>query len=112
MAPIVSERYRIYWNIEILKACASQMNDAEKKKCLLHHLKVRNFEKREAVALIALLPEPFCKLAQPGTRPTLPQNDDSRFLLGLVCGWGMTSKIDDSKKNVIYVTMKYFAPIV
>lgn len=112
MAPIVSERYRIYWNFEILKACASQMDDAEKKKCLLHQLKVRSFKKREAVALIALLPEPFCKLAQPGTRPTLPQNDDSRFLLGLVCGWGMTSKIDDSKKHTISVTMKYFDPII
>ena len=111
MVPIISEHYRIYWDIEILKTCASQMNNTERKKCLLYQLKVRGFEKREAVALIALLPEPFCKLAQPGTRPTLPQNDDSRFLLGLVRGWDMTSRIDDSKKNFIYVTMKYFDPI-
>lgn len=112
MVPIVSEHYRIYWNIEILKACSAQMNNAERKKCLLHQLKVRDFEKKEAVQLIAQLPEPLCKLAQPGTRPTLPQNDDSRFLLGLVRGWDMTSKVDDSKKNVICVTMKYFDPIV
>ena len=111
MVPIISEHYRIYWDIEILKTCASQMNNTERKKCLLYQLKVRGFEKRDAVALIALLPEPFCKLAQPGTRPTLPQNDDSRFLLGLIRGWDMTSKIDDSKKNFIYVTMKYFDPI-
>ena len=88
------------------------MSNTERKKCLLYQLKVRGFEKKDAVALIAQLPEPFCKLAQPGTRPKLPQNDDSRFLLGLVHGWDMTSKIDDSKKNVIYVTMKYFDPIV
>lgn len=112
MLPIVSEHYRIYWNIEILKTCSAQMNNAERKKCLLYQLKVRDFEKKEAVQLIAQLPEPLCKLAQPGTRPTLPQNDDSRFLLGLVRGWDMTSKIDDSKKNVICVTMKYFDPIV
>lgn len=112
MFPIVSEHYRIYWDIEILKICSSQMSNTERKKCLLYQLKVRGFEKKDAVALIAQLPEPFCKLAQPGTRPKLPQNDDSRFLLGLVHGWDMTSKIDDSKKNVIYVTMKYFDPIV
>jgi len=112
IAPIISEHYRVYWGIEILKACASKMNNTERKKCLLYQLKVRGFEKKDAVSLIAQLPEPLCKLALPGTRPTLPQNDDARFLLGLVRGWNMTSKIDESQKNVIHVTMKYFDPII
>jgi len=106
--PIVEKYWRNYWGIDILIACLPWMGADIALKTGIYHLRKRNFDRKNSMMIIARLPEPYCKLAISGTRPILPKNSDTEFLLDHINDWNIISHRDDSDRKVVKVCMKRF----